>query len=37
MEEEWDRKIHEFSAEQDTPHKYDDEILANINGEPSGY
>ena len=37
MEEEWDRRIREFSAEQNTPHKYDDKTLTNINKEPSGY
>ena len=37
IEEEWDRRIREFSAEQNTPHEYDDETLANIDGEPSGY
>ena len=37
IEREWDRRIHEFSVEQNEPHEYDDETLANIDGEPSRY
>ena len=37
MEREWDKRIQEFSQQQNEPYDYDDEALNNINKEPSGF
>ena len=37
IEKEWDRKMEEFSQQQNKPYEYDDEALNNINEEPSGF
>ena len=37
IEREWDRRMEEFSQQQNEPYEYDDEALNNINEEPSGF
>ena len=37
IEREWDRRMEEFSQQQNEPYEYDDEALDNINEEPSGF
>ena len=37
IEKEWDRRMEEFSQQQNEPHEYDDEALGNINEEPYGF
>ena len=37
IEKEWDRKMEEFSQQQNEPLEYDDETLGNINEEPYGF
>ena len=37
IEREWERKMEEFSQQQNEPYDYDDEALNNINEEPSGF
>ena len=37
IEREWDRKMEEFSQQQNEPYDYDDKALDNINEEPSGF
>ena len=37
IEREWDRRMEEFSQQQNEPYNYDDEALDNINEEPSGF
>ena len=37
IEREWDRRMEEFSQNQNEPHEYDDETLGNINEEPYGF
>ena len=37
MEKEWDRRMEEFTQQQNEPLEYDDETLGNINEEPYGF
>ena len=37
IERAWDRRMEEFSQQQNKPHEYDDEALGNINEEPYGF
>ena len=37
IEKEWDRRMEEFSQNQNEPLEYDDETLGNINEEPYGF
>ena len=37
IEREWDRRMEEFSQQQNEPLEYDDEALGNINEEPYGF
>ena len=37
IEKEWDRRMEEFSQQQNEPYEYDDETLGNINEEPYGF
>ena len=37
IEKEWDRRMEEFSQQQNEPLEYDDEALGNINEEPYGF
>ena len=37
IEKEWERRMEEFSQQQNEPHEYDDETLGNINNEPYGF